>query len=466
MNPTTLTTAVLSIFTSALCAQNNPSLLYTTILQEQTLSGSGGTVLQTLRPNEVVQIDLFPCPSFSAEKWSPRTCYDTMAGDDNADGVIFNAGRFGAIDALLDMPSSTPVGTPNHRTIFWSPSVAMGTNISGGPGLRPGDTGRITYNTSGFGLVEHFLTVEDLQIALGLPPTPVILDIDAIAADPSMGVYFSLNNNLPVTTTCGVTFVQDGDVLVIPASAITWTTDFRVAATVPGSAEMVYTEAMMDAFVVAANVANNVGACVTQVVDVEGLEFDLQIPVNFVPGCTGLVVARPTLIFTARSLRGCSVLTTNGGGQIWGPSCGPLGTSCGSGATLGNQVGLLPAAAPVGIPSFMNAIALTRTTPYTLEPQQHLVPLGFPAIIDVNSPGAVNFVFGAISPPTVAPCAPFPNLLFPDVYVLAWVWSTFTPGGFSTFATPPVNIPAKVVFQAGTFVGPNLVLSTPATVEW
>ena len=66
----------------------------------------------------------------------------------------------------------------------------------------------------------------------------------------------------------------------------------------------------------------------------------------------------------------------------------------------------------------------------------------------------------------MAPCFPFPNLCFPDVYVGGWVWSTTTFGGFSTFATPPISMPVKIVFQAATFVGPNLMLSTPATVEF
>ena len=35
----------------------------------------------------------------------------------------------------------------------------------------------------------------------------------------------------------------------VPASAITWTIDMRVAAVVPGSAVVCYTEAQMDAFV-------------------------------------------------------------------------------------------------------------------------------------------------------------------------------------------------------------------------
>lgn len=459
-----LNVALLPLLTAAAFAQQGPSILFTTSQPEVTLSGSGGTSLQFLRPNEVAQFDFWPCPSFSAEKWGPRTVYDTMAGDANADGWIHEATRFGAIDALLDVPS--PVALPTQRTVFFSPSQAMGNSISGLPGLRPGDTARITYNTLGFGQVEHFLTAEDLQIALGLPPFPLVVDLDAIAADPSLGVFFSIDQNLPVAAACGVNFLQDGDVMVIPAAAITWTWDMRVAAVVPGSAEMCYPEALMDAFVVAANVADANGNCVAQVGDVEALEIDWNGMVFGVPGCTGTVSARPALVFTGSTLTGCGVLTTNLGGQIYGPSCGPLATSCGFGATLGNQIGLLPPSAAIGVPSYVNALAISRSERFVLEPQQHIVPLGNPAVVDVNSPGAFNFVFAALSPNTVAPCAPFFNLAFPDVYVLGWVWSTFTPGGFSTFTTPPINIPAKIVFQAATFVGPNLLISTPATVEF
>jgi hypothetical protein len=463
-----LNVAILPVLTAAAIAQmpQGPSILFTTSQAEQTLSGSGGTALQLLRPNEVAQFDLLPCPSFSAEKWGPRSVYDTMAGDANADGWIHEALRFGRIDALLDMPATTAAQPPSQRSVFFSPSQAMGNFISGLPGLRPGDTARITYNTLGFGQVEHFLTAEDLQIALGLPPFPLVVDLDAIAADPSLGVFFSIDQNLPIAGACGLPFAQDGDVLMIPAWAITWTPDFRVQAVIPGSAEMCYPEFLMDAFVTAANMADATGAQVTQVGDIEGLEIDWNGMMNFVPGCTGAVSARPALVFTASTMTGCGVATTGNGGMIYGPSCGPLATPFGFGATLGNQIGLLPANAPLGVPSFVNAIATSRSVRFVLEPQQHIVPLGNPAVVDVNSPGGLNFVFAALSPNTVAPCAPFFNLAFPDVYVLGWVWSTFTPGGFSTFATPPINIPAKIVFQAATFVGPNLLISTPATVEF
>lgn len=460
----TKSVAALLVLASPLAAQV-PSILLSTSQTENTLSGSAGTVLQTLRPNEVATFGLLPCPSISAEKWAPRSCYDTMAGDDQPDGLIHDPSRFGAIDALLEMPNTAGNGSANQKMTFWSPSQSMGVANSLQP-FRPGDTARIVWNPLGFGQVEYFLRAEDLQIALGLPPTPILVDLDAIAADPNLGVYFSIEGSLAVATTCGVTSIQDGDVLVIPAASITWTFDNRVQSVVPGCAEMVHTEAQMDAFVVAANVANATGVCVTSVVDVEGLEIDPAGPINGVPGCTGTVTFVPALVFTARTLTGCGVLTTNLGGQIWAPTCGPLATSCGSGPTLGNQLGIQPVNTALGAPSYVNAIATARTDIFVLEPQQHVVPIGNPAVIDLFSPGAVTFVFGAISPPTVAPCLPFPNPMFPDVYVINWVWNTFTGGNYQTIATPPVNISAKVVFQAGTFVGPNLVVSTPCTVEW
>ncbi len=460
MRPTTLPTFLLAFSAAA----QGPALLFTTSQVEQTLSGSAGTVLGTLRPNEVAIAEFNPCPLVSAEKWAPRTCYDTMAGDADANGWIFEPGRFGRIDALLDMPSSGAPGS--QRTVYFSPSVPMGTAVSGAPGLRPGDTGRIVYNAAGFGMVEHFLRAEDVQIALGLPPTPVVVDVDAIAASPNLGVFFSLNQNLPVAAACGLGFVQDGDVIVIPAAAITWTPDLRVAAVVPGSAELCYSEAQMDLFVQAANVTDATGACVTTIGDLEGLEIDWAGPVIGVPGCTGTATARPALAFSGSTLTGCGVLTTAAGGQIWAPFCGPLASACGTGPTFGNQMGVQPVSATLGAPSFVNALALGRGPRFVLEPQQSVAPLGSPAVVDMFSPGGFNFVFAAVAPPVVAPCFPFPNLCFPDVYVGGWVWSTTTFGGFSTFATPPISMPVKVVFQAATFVGPNLVLSTPATVEF
>ncbi|MGE3172073.1 MAG: hypothetical protein AB7O97_05555 [Planctomycetota bacterium] len=450
---------------AATSVAQSPPLLFTTSQTETTLSGSGGTVLQTLRPNEVALFDLVACPSLSAEKWAPLTCYSTMAGDTDANSVFYEPGLFGSIDALCDVPNL--VAGPSQRTVFISPSVAMGTNVSGAPGLRPGDTGRIVRNAFGDGQVEYFLRAEDVQLALGLPASPIVVDVDAIAVNTALGVYFSLNQNLGVATTCGATFVQDGDVIVIPATAITWTFDLRVAAVVPGSAEIAYTEAQMDAFVAASGITDRFGVCVTTVGDLEGLEVDPNGLVGGVPGCTGTVTFVPDLMFTASTLTGGGVCTTTGGGQIWGNAsgCVRLGSNCGSGPTLGNQVGLLPPVGPNGIPSYLNAIALVPTHIYVIEPQQHVVPIGSPFVCDMYSPAGFNLVYAAIAPLPVAPSIGFPNPFFPDVYVLSWAWSTSTLGGFQTFATPPVPFPVKLVWQAGTILGNQIIVSTPATTE-
>ena len=212
---TSLLRSVLSAALWAAPAAAQMPFLFTTNQIEQTLSGSGGTVLKTLRPNEVAMVEFWSCTGLSAEKWSPRTCYNTMAGDTDGDTTKWDPTMFGSIDALCEILG--PIGLSNQRTVFWSPSVAMQTGVSGAPAIRPGDTARIVRNANGDGQVEYFLRMEQVVSALGMP-TGSIVDVDAIAADPSYGVFFSLDADTAVN--CGCTnFVRDGDVLMIPPSA-------------------------------------------------------------------------------------------------------------------------------------------------------------------------------------------------------------------------------------------------------
>ncbi|MEO6596149.1 MAG: hypothetical protein ABIP94_15485, partial [Planctomycetota bacterium] len=385
-----------------------PDFLLTYSQPEVTTSGSGGTVLRFLDPNEINHLEWSngPCASLSAEKWAPRTCFHAMAGDESADGDYWNPAIFGSIDALMEGIPTNPVGGSNQRTIFWSPSVTMGTNISGGPGLRPGDVGRIVRNTAGDGKVEYFMRREQFNQALGLPLTTPI-DIDAIAWRSGMGVYFSLDQDIAAMTQCGPALVQDGAVVCVPDTAITYTPDMRVASVVPNSAFLLYTEAQMDAFVANAQVTNRFGACITNAIDTEALEIDPSGPVAVIPGCTGTVIFVPTLLFSTETMTGSSLLTNAGGGQIYNGLCATAGTSCGSGPTYGPQMGIRPASGTTGAPSYINAITLTRTCRYVLEPQQHVMnvfPFGAPAgatSIDIGSPFAWNFIFVTFVPPTV-----------------------------------------------------------------
>ncbi|MBZ0150591.1 MAG: hypothetical protein K8J09_03595 [Planctomycetes bacterium] len=478
MNPISLLRlSVLAAVATAPALAQGPDFLLTFSQPESTLSGSAGTVLRNLNPNEVAELNFtsVPCTLVSAEKFVPRTCFDVMAGDENADGVYWNPSLFGRIDAMCQsMGTAAGTAGTNPREMFWSPSVAMGTNVSGLP-LRPGDVGRII-NLPTDGQVQYFMRQEQFNISLGLPPaTPI--DVDAIAWSPNYGVFFSLDTDIAATTVCGPTFVRDGDVICVPAWAITWTPDMRVGAVMPNSAVVVYNEAQMDAFTVAANVTNRFGMCVPNVIDVEGLEIDWMAPPSTITGICGVVVPVPSLIYTAETLTGGAVLTTAFGGQIYNSTCAPLGTSCGFGPTLGNQVGIQPPTAAMGVPSYVNAICAARVCRYALEPVQHVLAyggLGGPGTnVDVASPWLWNFVFIELAPPVVPislTVSPFFSLLcFPDLYTPSLsLWAIPpAPGGFGTFATPaiPPLWTGKLLFQSLAFGGSGLELSTPAVID-
>ncbi len=468
---------------AGLSAQNADFLL-TYSQPERTLSGSAGTVLRFLYPNEISHLEWTtgPCSSLSAEKWAPRTCFDTMAGDEDGDARWWEPGLFGSIDALMD-GISTAAGSPtNARTVFYSPSVAMGTGLSGAPGLRPGDVGRIVRDASlNEGQVEYFMRQEQFNQALGLPLANV-LDIDAIAFAPGFGVFFSLDIDTPAFLTCGPTFVQDGAILCVPDFAITYTPDFRVASVLPNSAEVVYTEAQVDFMVSNAQITNRNGVCIPNAIDTEALEIDWNGPVSTIGTCSGLALQVPSLIFTTETMTGAGVCTTAFGGQIYNGLCGPAGRSCGFGPTLGSQMGIQPVSGNIGAPSYVNALASTRTLRYSMEPQQHVVtvpPLGLPVgsqMVDISSPFPVNFVFwtpGAFLPNSATGSFTMPlaiPLCFPDFYPWPNYWTaTLTAGGFASWPMLPIppGFVGNVVFQsvAPTTFG-SWELSTPITVEF
>lgn len=468
--------ALLALATSAV-AQNS-DLLLTFSQPEQSLSGSGGTVLRFLRPNEIAHIQgggIAPCV-VSAEKWMPRTCAQTMAGDENADGDFWNPAIFGAIDALCDGMSMSPVlGFANQRRVFWSVSAPLGNAVSATP-FRPGDVARIVRDTGGFeGQVEHFMRQEQFNVAIGLAPaTPI--DVDAIAWSPNHGVFFSLDADTPAALACGPALVRDGDLLCVPPWAITWTPDFRVASVLPNSAVRVLTEAQFDAFVANSGVTDRFGTCINTAVDLESVEIDWSTPGTAIVGCAGLVVNVPDFIFTTETMTGASILTTAGGGTIWNGLCVPSGRSCGFGPTPGSQTGIQPAGL-IGAPSYVNALATTFTNRHVIEPQQHvqnLFPFGAPfgaTQVDYYSPFALNlalieFVFPPV-PGSITVAPVWSPTCFPDLYAptlnIYWfpVW-----GNFGSFPMPAIPgwFTGKLLFQNVGFGG-TFELSTPAIVE-
>lgn len=464
------------VLAGALLAQG-PQLLLTFSQPEQTLSGSGGTSLRFLNPNEIAHLDFMPCPVTGAEKWAPRTCFHAMAGDENTDALYWNPAIFGAIDALVATVSATPIGGVNQRTIFYSPSVAMGTGVSGLPGLRPGDVGRIVRTSAGDGKVEYFMRREQFNQALGLPLNTAI-DIDAIAFSLSHGVFFSLDQDILCNTICGPTLVRDGDVIGIDPAYLNYTSDFRIATVTPNSAMVVYDEAQMDVFVQSAQVTNRFGVCINQSIDLESLEIDWTSGnVVTITRCAGAIMQVPDLLFSTETMTGASLLTTAGGGTIYQGGCGQMGRGCGGGPTFGYEAGLLPPSSTVGVPSYINGLLSTWTCRYVMEVRQPVMnssPSGLPAgatPIDIGSPAPMNFVFIHLAPmgfnavPSSVPTFPWSLFCFPDTYQPLWFYQPVpTINGFATFPSPgiPPNFPVKVLFQSVGIVNGLIEFSTPA----
>jgi hypothetical protein len=458
-----------SLACTTLLSAQGFDFLYTTSQNEQTLTGSGGTNLRLIHPNDVVGLPALPCPQ-RAEKWSPRQAYLTMAGDENGDASYWNPALFGSIDALLVTAFSSGAAMTNPRTVWFSPSNAMGTAVSGGLGLRPGDIGRIVRTTAGDGRVQYFIRQEMINQALGLPLTTPI-DVDAAAFGPNQGLYLSLDSDITCTPCGGPVLLRDGDVFCIPPGAYTMTAAGTMSGVLANSAVVVYTEAMMDAFVASAAVANNVGMCVPAAIDTESLEIDWANPGTLaIPGCTGTVVFVPNFLFTTESLTGGAILTTAFGGQIHGSTCGLVGTPCGFGPTLGNQIGLLPPSASTGIPSYVNALASTRIFEFAAEAKLPQIPIGGVAQIDFNSPGFMTWVFLTFAPTGPAAVAPSASFLwgflgFPDYYPVVNFMGT-VPGGFATYTSPAIPWACDLVFQGVTITTAGTIeASTPTMVE-
>lgn len=461
----------------AVATAQGPDPLVTFRYPETTMSLSGGTVLQTIRPNEIAQVRYAgqpPCPIFNTcEKWSPLTCMQTMAGDENGDGQYWNPALFGEIDALCLPTTATGPAKHNPRSVYWSPSAAMGMNTSVQP-LRPADVGRIHVS----GNVQHFMRQEHFKKALGLGPN-VAIDVDAIAYQVGLGIYFSIDSDIPTPsiTACGAVAVHDGDLLAIPDSAITWSSDRRVVDVQANSAGVVRSEAQFDAMLANSGVGNRFGAAVTQAIDLESLDIDqssLAAITMFV--CGNWTVAVPDFLFSTESMTGCAILSTIGGGTIpWGP-CSPMAMAAPN-ASSGVPLGVQPVSWNVGAASYVNALAFATTSRFVLEPQQHQLNYGgaggpgTTVAIGSDFPFVLTWI-ELVLPPlpgciTVAP-ALSPNG-FPDYYFpsnMLWNMQAVT-AGFGTFATPaiPAGWTGKMLFQSAALNGSNFELSTPALID-
>lgn len=463
-----------------------PGALLTFSQPEITLSMGGGP-LQVLHPNEIAFLPLPPgCPNGPlTEKWSPRTCFHVMAGDENGDGQYWNPNLFGSIDALSTgfgffwQTNSIGKVAPNPRMVFWSPSAVMGNHINSPtnitPSLRPGDIGRILPN----GTVELLMSEAHFRTALGCGPS-VALDIDAFAYEPGLGIYFSLDGDTLCQLACSssqTNWVNDGSVLAIPWSAVTHSVDYRITWVQANCVHEVINEGFLNVYMANAGVTDRNGASITLVVDLESLDIDhgpgTQVT-TFSSGCSTVLV--PDFLFSTESMTCGSLISTKNYGQPAMGPCGALGLQqpfFQNGYALGIQQQL----ANVGPASYVNALALGTTERLVLEPAQHQLNYGgaggLPTMVHVGGEFDYIFTWIDVVPNTIAPSGAVPSNLFPDWYCLNLTLWDFgvTVNGFDSFAGPniPVGWSGKLVFQSiGFDAASNSALfnvSTPCVID-
>lgn len=482
MNPLHTTLTLTALCAASLGAQQ--TTLFVPSMLERTASHSSGTSLQSLGTNEIAIVTHDGACAVSAEKFAPLTAYNAMAGDEDGDGSHWNPTLLGTIDAIL-VSSYLPAGSTNLRTTWVSVSAPTGACVAG-TRLRPGDVGAIVHVpgvAGGNGVVELFLSAEQVKAALGTPAAVANIDVDAIAQDSAGNLLLSLavavNINVFVPG-AGLTamVLDDGAVFMIPASAITYAADGTVAAVANQRAIVVRSEAQIDAMVFNAVVARHNGTRAVVIDDLTGLDIALGGGSFVVPWGTAAVTV-PHFAFTGEQLSGLVILETTGGGTrmpIFG--CAPSGTMFGAGASTGDELGVDTVAGPSQ--SFIQALELLPTEPlrFVTGTSTPTPAPGAPLSVDLGAPGAAGasaVLFLSFAPTaacmvepvflswTFTPTSAFPEVYKPDLVIGPIAIDAL---GFGTFSLPGGGPLGNYLFQAAYATAAGSVeFSSPTTIE-
>ncbi len=430
-------------------------LSFTTLGVENTLSGSSGSSLGTITPEDIAIVGP-QTGVYSAETLLDHLNLNTLAGDGDGDAFYYEAPLAGRIDALEVCGASADF---TARDVFFSTKLPL--PCASGGVIEPGDVSGIRIGAGANPMID------DLQIrtALGISPNILSFDVDAVARDPSGALFLSFEQDVPILW--GTQMLFDGGIAVIPASALTWA-DCMVTAVLPDAGFIAANENLINTMVVNASVADNVGNFIQVVFDVDGLELDPN-GGTFTSGSGTF----PNLIFSGEYLTGGGILSTAAGGSIATINGIPMATAFGWGATDGTQVGL----APGGVGS-LDGLALTQPTcRFVMDSSTPFIPTPGPLNLAAGGadPGELVYVYARIYgvdvPGGFQPSVPAANPCFPEWYL----WNTYL---FSLPAdalgivdvTLPYGggVPAgnNVVFQALTNKTAGWSLSAPITLQF
>lgn len=328
---------------TALCVGQHTILMTSGTSDERTL-GLDLTEIDLIRNDEIYEVTPFPGAFYTARPFLPTSTQWAYVGDLDTDGQYVEDsvdGPGGAIDAIFVKNGATDV-TP--RDVFFSIASTTGINI---PGLGTSDV--IRYSDQG--MQETFLTEAQLELATG----GTTLNLDALCQSALGDLFFSVS----LTETLSIGSVDDGDLLMIPASAITYDVDGNVSAVTANSVLLMAAEADLIAMVNNSGFRTSVGGQITTTFELSGLEID-PAGGTFLSPVNGTTVL-PNLLFCWSDFSNDGALiSTDGGGAIALVNNVPMGSDI---ATQGTQIGWLPdstgtngpgglALIPIGDPTF------------------------------------------------------------------------------------------------------------------
>ena len=453
MNRSILASLALAAFAPLSAAQFQ--LSYTTLGTESTLSGSSGTALGVVTPEDVAV--LRPgIVTVSAELLANHLNLNTLSGDGDGDAFYHEPIHAGALDALTICRSATTA--PTMRDIYVSTKIPL--PAAGGGTIDPGDVGGLAIGATANIMLDEFL----IRSALGITPNILFLDVDAYTVDGLGNIFLSFENDVPIFL--GTTMLFDGGVAAIPAAAVTWA-GCNVTGVIPNSGVIAFNENATNSMTANAAVGDNAGNFVQIIGDLDGLEVD---PNGGSFTSSGYVF--PNLIFSGEWLTGGGILSTSFGGSIAMINGSPMAQPF-PGVTDGTQVGL----DPTGVGS-LDGIALSQpmcrfimdsSTPEMLTPG----PLNLTA--GGADPGGTVFfyatIYGASGPGNFQPSVLAGNPCFPEWFLWNnYLFSLPADGlGIADVTFPYFGgVPAgnTVVFQCLSNKAIGWSLSAPITLQF
>ncbi len=279
--------------------------------------------------------------SYDARPFGTYSTINVMHGDGDNDGNLNAIDPYGDLNCLFvrHRPPHAETGPVDPGTVFMSVTSdgrAAVATTAGIQTIQDGDLFRCRN-----GRLEVFVHEADLTIAMGGSGTDI--DLDGMAQDAAGNLWLSLWN---LTTQVGSNTYLDGDVVYIPATAITYDANGMVTAIQANAAQIWATEADMDQLVVNSGTLDQAGAPCTRAGDVAGLSID---PNGGTWASPQLGTVGPNLVFGSNIAGNFDNLwsTANGGsaavinGVTMGYLNGPAdGTKIGIGLLASGQDGI------------------------------------------------------------------------------------------------------------------------------